>query len=360
MKKNKKVGVLMSGGIDSSFAALYLKEKGFDVFGITFLQIGKKAQKKEIERVKKIAKELKINYFLFDIKKTFKEKIIDPFVFGYQRGITPSPCPFCNKEIKFNFLLKKARKAGADYIATGHYVRRKEITADNLRLTTYELLRAKDKKKDQSYFLWQLTQKELRYTLFPLGDFKKAEVFNKVKKSKIGKFFKEKDYNESQDICFLKNTDSKKFLREKVKKRVGPILDKNGKKIGEHEGICFFTIGQRSGIKIGAKSPNQKPLYVIDIKAEKNAIVVGEEKDLYKKELFAKNINWISGKAPKLPINVKAKIRSRAKLAFATIKKYSKNTLKIEFKKPQRAITPGQHIVFYQKDILLGGGVIER
>lgn len=355
-----KIAVLMSGGIDSSFAALHLKKQGFDVFGVTFLQLGAEQQKEDLKRAKEVAKALSMPHFAIKIKDVFEKEIISPFCEVFKKGSTPNPCPFCNKKIKFGLVLKKAEKIGADYIATGHYARKKEIR-ENLCSNSYRfaILKAKDSLKDQSYFLWQLTQKELKRAIFPLGDFTKKEVFEKVKKLKIGKFFKEKDYSESQDICFLKNIDLKDFLRKKTKKRIGAILDKSGKKIGEHDGIQFFTIGQRGGIKIGAKSPNQKPLYVIEINADKNAIVVGKEQELYKKELLAKNINWISGKTPKLPLQIEAQIRYGAKPAVAIIKKYSNSALKVEFKKAQRAITPGQHVVFYQKNLLLGGGVIK-
>ncbi len=363
-----KIAVLMSGGIDSSFVAFYLKKQGFDVIGITFLHFNKELQKKDTKRVKKIAKELKIPHFLWDIREDFRKKVINPFLQDYKRGLTPNPCPFCNKKIKFDAVFKKVKILGIEKIATGHYVRlissaNSEIFTNkrvNLNQICYSLMRPKDKSKDQSYFLWQLTQKELKKLIFPLGDFKKEEIFRKIKNSRLKKYFKESNYRESQDICFLRKSGLEKFLEKGIGKKRGIVLNKNGKKLGVHNGSHFFTIGQRSGIKIGAQSPDQKPLYVIEKRAKDNTLIVGEEKDLYKKELFSEKLNWISGKEPQYPLLVDAQIRYRAKPAPATISKISFNKYKVKFKTPQRAITPGQHIVFYKKDTLLGGGIIKR
>lgn len=352
-----KIAVLMSGGIDSSFSAYHLRKQGYDVFGVTFINFNKKLQERDTNRAKKIAREIEIPHFVFDIRKEFKERIINRFIEDYKKGITPNPCPFCNREIKFGLILEKTIKLGAKYIATGHYVRKKEINKGKQK--EFLLFKAKDKNKDQSYFLWQLTQKELKNILFPLGDFTKKEVFNEIKKSKIGKFFGEKDYHESQDICFLNKKSLKEFLEQKIGKKPGPILDKRGKKIGEHKGIYFFTIGQRTGLRISAKSPNQEPFYVIKINKEKNALIVGKEDDLYQKHLFVKNINWLISPSSVLS-DFSVKIRYLHKPARARITMYDKKKRQagLEFKIPQRAITPGQHAVFYKRDMLLGGGVI--
>ena len=344
----------MSGGIDSSFAAFYLKEIGYDVIGLTFLQLGEKDQREELLRVKKVAKILSIPHFTFDIKNTFEKEIIKPFLRSFSGGETPNPCPFCNKKIKFGFLWKEAKRLGAEKIAAGHYVR---LRREN---SVYQLLKAKDENKDQSYFLWRLTQKELSKIIFPLGESTKEEVLQKIKKSPLKNFFQEKkSYKESNDICFLKDRKLSEFLKEELKEALGPILNLKGEEIGKHQGMQFFTIGQRTGIKIGAKSPKQKPFYVVKILKDKNAIVAGGEKDLYKKELSVKNVNWISGKEPILPMRVKAKIRYRHKPAFATIIHHTSSKIyNLIFDTSQRAITPGQHAVFYKKNLLLGGGMI--
>lgn len=352
-----KIAVLMSGGIDSSFAALYLKRQGFDIFGLFFLQLGEKKQKEDLKKAQKVAESLSIPLFTVNAKIIFEKEIISYFCESFKQGITPNPCPFCNKKIKFGAVLKKAQSLGAEKIATGQYVRLREENSN------YKLYKAKDSNKDQSYFLWQLAQKELRKTIFPLGDFTKKEVRQEVKKSPIAKFFTpsedDQNYIESQDICFLKGKNLSGFLKERFKTKIAPIINKNGDIVGKHYGVHFFTIGQRSGIKIGAKTPTQKPLYVIKIESKKNTVIVGDEEDLYKKELIAKEVNWISGEPSKLPLTVQAQIRYRSKPASAIIKKFSKNLYRIEFKSPQRAITPGQHVVFYKKNLLLGGGVIK-
>lgn len=369
MVQNKKIAVLMSGGIDSSFVALYLKKQGFDIVGITFLQYSREFQKNDIERAKKVANKIGIPHFVFDIRDYFKEKIIDPFLNDYKKGITPNPCSFCNKEIKFGIFFKKAREIGADLIATGHYARKKEINIQNEKgklVKLFAIFRAKDKEKDQSYFLWQLSQKELKKVIFPLGDFFKKEVIKEIEFSPLKNVFrrdkKEIGYKESQDICFVKNIGIKSFLRESIGEKRGVIFDKNRNKIGGHPGVHFFTIGQRAGLKISATKPNQEPLYVIKIDVSKNALIIGKEEELYKTNLTACKVNWILDKIPGfLPFEVSAKIRYRHSPQRAKIYFYNKRKkiCKVKFIIPQRAVTPGQHIVFYKRDMLLGGGVIE-
>jgi tRNA-specific 2-thiouridylase len=359
-----KIAVLMSGGVDSSFAAYLLLKQGFDIVGITFLQLPQKNQKQELWRVQKIAEILSIPHLALDIQKLFKKEIVTPFLKSYQEGITPNPCPFCNKKIKLGLILKEAEKLGVEKIATGHYIRlRREIPNSKLKTRNYkyQLLKAKDTNKDQSYFLWTLSQKELQKLVLPLGDFTKEEVWQEIKKSPLKKIFQKKElYKESQDICFLKEKKLSEFLKKNLKAKPGPILNQGGKIIGKHQGIQFFTIGQRGGLAIGAKSPKQKPLYVIKIDKRKNAVIVGEEKNLYQKEILIEEVNWISGNEPKLPLRVKAKIRAKHKEAPATLTKNQKsNIYHLIFDKPQRALAPGQHAVFYQKNLLLGGGIID-
>ena len=320
----------MSGGVDSSVAAALLKREGFDVVGV-FLKLwpgfdGKKAQE--------VAKKLDIDFYILDFRKEFKKKVVDYFLKEYKTGRTPNPCIVCNKEIKFGLLFKKMRALNADYIATGHYV----------RLEQGKLLKAKDKKKDQSYFLWQLNQKILKRTLFPVGDYTKEEV------RKLAKKFKLPNYNapESQEICFVQTTVND-FLKKYIKNRPGKIVDKKGKVLGEHQGLWFYTIGQRKGINLAGG-----PFYVLDKDIKNNILIVTQnEKDLDRKEVIIKDMNWISGKQPKFPLKVMAKIRYKHEPASTVV-----NKNKVVFIKPQRAITPGQSVVFYKGEELLGGGII--
>ena len=368
----------MSGGIDSSFASYLLLKQGFNIIGITFLQTGN-SPKKDFLRAQKIAKTLSIPHFYFNIKNDFKKEVIVPFLEDFKNGKTPNPCPICNKKIKLGLMMKKAKNLGADYIATGHYARKKQLATSDKQLVTYQLLKGKDKNKDQSYFLWMLSQRDLKKLILPLGGFTKEEVWQGIENSPLKKFFQKNEYyKESQDVCFLSSSSAytkdhskaklSDFLKRNLKTKPGPILDKDGKIIGDHQGIHFFTIGQRSGLHIGAKSPKQNPLYVVKIDKEKNAVIVGEEKDLYQKEILIKDLHLISEKEIQLPLRVKVKIRARHKAAAATIlpleKKFTgqsknlKSNTYLIFDKPQRALAPGQHAVFYQRNILLGGGII--
>lgn len=349
IRKPKKVLVAMSGGVDSSVAAALLKREGFDVIGV-FMKLADLSSFREGEkRAKKVAQILKIPLLSLDCKKKFKKEIINYFLREQKSGLTPNPCVVCNKKIKFGLLLKKAHGLGADYLATGHYVRKQE-TRNSKKKIEYKLLTGKDKEKDQSYFLWQLNQNQLKRILFPVGNHTKTEVKKLAKKFNLPVF----NILESQEICFIP-TKANEFLVKNVKPKPGKIITKEGKIIGRHQGLCFYTIGQRRGIKLSGG-----PFYVLDKDLKKNNLIVTKnKKDLYKKELSAKNINWISGKEPKLPLKIKAKIRYRHQPVIATITSRAKSkTYSVEFKKEQRAITPGQSLVFYMGQELLGGGII--
>ena len=348
-EKKQKVLVAMSGGVDSSTTAALLKRAGFDVQGV-FLRLVDLPNFKQGEKgARKIAKILKIPFIVFDLRKEFRKEIINYFLKEYKAGRTPNPCVICNERVKFGFLLKKALSLGFDFLATGHYVQKK----DN---GTFKLFESKDKEKDQSYFLWRLTQDQLKHLLFPVGNHTKTEVRKMAKKFKISGLIK----GESQDVCFIQNSIND-FLEKNLKSKSGSIVEQvhYGVKriIGRHQGLHFYTIGQRKGIKIGGVS---KPLYVIDKDINKNILIVSQNpKDLEKKELICEKINWISGKRPKLPLKVRAKIRYRNKGERAVIKPLNYKRLKVVFNKKQRAITPGQSVVFYLDQQLLGGGIIE-
>jgi tRNA-specific 2-thiouridylase len=376
----RKVLVLMSGGIDSSVAAALLKKEGFEVIG-AFMKLANLPRFDAAkERAKKVAKILKIPFYVFNLEKEFKKKIIDYFLKEYKAGNTPNPCVLCNKEIKFGLLLERALSLDADFVATGHYARKKEIRENScLNSCRFAILRAKDKNKDQSYFLWMLNQEQLKRILFPIGNYKREEVEKLAKEFKLPVLKAKK----SVEICFIEKTVNE-FLKKYLKKKSGLIVEKisgkNQKKhsnilqnvrtldgyriLGKHEGLWFYTIGQRKGIGLSGG-----PFWVLEKDLEKNLLIVTRnEKDLLKGELFCKNVNWISGREPKLPLKVKAKIRYRQELADATIyptfahlRKCAniKNKIyKVIFKKPQRAITPGQSVVFYKGEEVLGGGII--
>ena len=386
-RRKTRVVVAMSGGVDSSVAAALLKKQGLEVQGVFLNFFDSKSFKESEKRAKKIAGILEIPFFVLDLRKEFKKKIIDYFIKELQQGKTPNPCVLCNKEIKFGFFLKKLRelKISFDFIATGHYVKlktknKKAKTTSQKSKATYKLLRAKDKEKDQSYFLWMLNQKQLRQILFPIGNYTKQEVKNLAKKFRLPVFS-----SESQEICFI-GKDLNGFLRKNFKTKKGDIINTKGEIIGEHQGLCFYTIGQRKGIGVGggpasAEATAGKPYYVLDKDIKKNILIVTKnEKDLHKKELIVKKINWISGKEPclrqgyggqaKFSIKIKAKIRYRHKSVEAKITRKSDflkevrlpktfKEYKVIFSRSQRAITPGQSVVFYQRNELLGGGIIK-
>jgi len=318
--KNKKVVVAMSGGVDSSVAAALLKKQGYEVVGV-FLKLWPSFNE---QRARLVAKKLDIPFYVFNFVKEFKNKVVDYFLKQEKAGLTPNPCVVCNKEIKFGLLFKKALSLNADYIATGHYVSFKNG----------KLLKGKDKNKDQSYFLWKLNQKTLKKALFPMGSYTKTEVRKLAKKFKLPI----SDVKESQDICF----------KVKLAEKPGNVIDTDGKVVGKHQGLWFYTIGQRKGIKLA-----NGPYYVLNKNIKRNILIVTKnEKDLYEKELFVKNVNWIN-KEVKLPLKVNVKIRYRHKSALAEF-----DGKKIKFFKAQRAITSGQSAVFYKKNELLGGGII--
>ncbi len=346
MKKNKpeKVICAMSGGVDSSLAAALLKGAGFNVVG-AFLKLADvpRFQKGE-KNARKVAKNLKIPLLVLNLKKEFQKKIINGFLKEYKAGQTPNPCIVCNREIKFEFLLKLAKKLGAPYIATGHYA----------RFQKGKLLKGRDKEKDQSYFLWQLNQKQLKHILFPVGNYTKKEVRNLAKKFKLPAF----EAPESQEICFIPATINV-FLKKHLKLKPGRIVNTQGETLGKHQGLFFYTIGQRKGIKLPGG-----PYFVLKKDLKDNILVVTKnEKDLLGKELTVKMVNWISGNKPKFPLKVEAKIRYRHKAAPAIliehrIRNKEQKKYTVIFDKPQRAITPGQSAVFYKGKELLGSGII--
>ncbi len=337
-----KVIVAMSGGVDSSVSAALLKKAGFDVVGI-FIKFWDSLENdgccsSESEgRARQVCWKMKIPFYVLNEKKVFKKEVVDYFINEYKNGRTPNPCVVCNNKIKFNILIKKTMSLGADFIATGHYAK----IEDN------KLLKGNDIQKDQSYFLWQLNQKTLEKTLFPVGGYKKEEV------KKIAKDFNLPVLNisESQEVCFVDGQTSD-FLKKRIKTNPGDIVY-GDVVVGKHQGLWFYTVGQRKRIGLSGG-----PYYVVEKNADKNTLIVSKnEGDLLKKELLAEDINWISGKAPKMSKKVEVKIRYGHKAQPAVISKHKKG-IKVLFSKPQKAITPGQSAVFYSGQELLGGGTI--
>ncbi len=342
----KKVVIAMSGGVDSSVAAALLKRGGFpptgrqvDVIGVfmKFWSDGPKCvanrccSPESEKRARLVAEKLDIPFYVFNFEKEFKAKVVDSFLKEEKAGLTPNPCVVCNKEIKFGLLFKKALALDADYIATGHYARVKDG----------KLIKGKDREKDQSYFLWKLSKRALKKVLFPVGGYNKIEVKRTAKRFRLPVV----DIPESQEICFIQNT-LEEFLSKHLKLKSGDMVC-DGKVIGKHKGLPLYTIGQRKGIGLAGG-----PYYVLEKDIKKNVLVITkDEKELYKKELFVKNLNWLVD--VKFPMKINAKIRYRTKGAIAVI-----NKDKVVFSKSQRAITSGQSIVFYKGQELLGGGII--
>jgi len=355
-KQKIKVAVAMSGGVDSSVAAALCVEKygRGNVFGVTmrlFCYNDTDLSEKSccsidaINDAKAVCKHLGIPHYAINLEKEFEKAVISDFVSEYKKGHTPIPCIPCNTVIKFNYLLNKVQALGAKYLATGHYARIRKIDK-------FELLRGIDDVKDQTYFLYGLNQKQLSHILFPLGGKKKTEVRKIAAKMNL----KTADKRESQGICFVTEGRVTDWMKDKIKSKTGNIIDTKSKILGEHEGIIYYTVGQRKRIGGGYI----EPMYVIRIEAEKNEVMIGTEKELYRNELNTLNLHFIN--PVKFPLNCSAKIRYNMEDADCIVKEQKgidkKMLYQVSFKKPQRAITPGQSIVFYDKDIVLGGGVI--
>jgi len=302
------------------------------------------------EDANRVATFLGIQHFVVDLRKEFEEKVISDFCQEYARGRTPNPCIRCNKYLKFNTLMARAEKLGADYLVTGHHARI-EYDAKKKR---YLLKKGVDKEKDQSYFIYLLNQAHLRRILMPIGHLTKEEVREIARK----KGLPVTERVESQEICFIPDNDYPGFLRQRIPEafKPGPIVGFDHKILGKHKGIAYFTIGQRRGLGIAASHP----LYVLEIRAEKNEIVVGQNENLYKKKFIASKIHLTSLEKIDGPFSLKAKIRYKHREADSRVVPLGSGKMEVEFKKAQRAITPGQSVVFYEGQIVVGGGLIER
>ena len=340
------VFIAMSGGVDSSVSAHLLKKAGYRVAGI-HLQLypqSEEAAEKAAFELEHTCQLLNIPLHLLNLETDFSERVIEPFCREYENGHTPNPCVQCNRNIKFGLLLERVRALGGDYLATGHYART-EKSAD-----LFLLKKGLDSTKDQSYFLHVLGQRELACVLFPVGGMLKSEV----KKIAAGLGLSAAEKRESQDICFVPDNDSRAFLAGHVTPRPGEIMDIEGRVLGQHKGLVFYTIGQRQGMGIAAA----QPLYVLKMEIATNRLIVGFKSQLYSDRLTAGCVNWVSGLSLENGAEVTARVRYRAKEAKATLQ-INRDKVHVRFAEPQWAITPGQSVVFYQGEIVLGGGLIE-
>jgi tRNA-specific 2-thiouridylase len=348
------VVVAMSGGVDSSVAAALLKEQGYDVIGM-MLRLWSEPGKEESNRcctpdsmaqARRVAAKLDIPFYVIDAKDVFQKTVVQYFLDGYARGETPNPCLVCNRQIRWTFLLDHALALGADYMATGHYVRIRK--ADN----SHQLLRAVDKSKDQSYVLHVLNQEKLARALFPIGDYPKTEI--RAIAEKFG--LPTASRKDSQDLCFLAGEDYRNFLQRNAAEMLQPgaILTRDGSLIGEHNGLANYTIGQRKGLGVASLVP----LYVLGKNSTTNSLIVGTQEELGSHELMARDVNWLSGETPSGAFRAEVKIRYTAKEAEALVTPMNGDQVQVQFDMPQRDITAGQAAVFFKGDLMIGGGII--
>jgi tRNA-specific 2-thiouridylase len=349
-----RVAVAMSGGVDSSIAAALLVKQGYDVLGLMlhlWSEPGPGADNRcctpeAVEDARYVAHALGIPFRLLNGTRRFREHVVEYFVREYACGHTPNPCLACNRHIKFGYLLDMALSLDVDYVATGHYARVRQVGE------RYQLLRGIDPDKDQSYVLHMLGQKHLRHVLFPLGEYTKPQV--RAMAEKFG--LPVADKPESQDICFVRDQDYRRFLRTYAPEAVrpGPILDAAGQVIGQHQGLPFYTIGQRRGLGIAWS----EPLYVLALDAARNALIVGPASQLGRQSLAVTEVSFVAGHPPPLPASVTTKIRYTGNEMEATLYPGDKRNLFVTLERPLRDVTPGQGAVFYQGEVVLGGGII--
>ena len=354
-----RVLVAMSGGVDSSVTTALLLKAGYDVFGIS-MSLGVHdtietdtdkpscCSLEGIEDARRVAAQLGIPFYAVNYEANFAKYIVDYFCAEYSIGRTPNPCILCNQELKFGKLLQLAYQLNAEYVATGHYAR---IERDG-QLGRYLLLKGIDQSKDQSYALFSLTQEQLKQALMPLGEYTKSEVRRIA--NELG--LKVHDKPESQELCFIADDDYNRFLTERMPESIkpGPILDTQGNILGEHRGIQFYTIGQRKGLRLSVG----KPAYVLKIDSINNAVIVGDKHELLKREFRVKKLNLICQKRLDKPIKAQVKIRYNDPGHWATVFQISADEAKVQFDEPHGAVTPGQAAVFYDNDVVIGGGWI--
>lgn len=359
-KKKIRVAVAMSGGVDSSLTAALLKNEGYEVIGLTMLIWEHKAEQEErlgrccapedVRDAWRVADQIGIGHYVLDFRQVFEREIVDYFLKEYLQGHTPNPCIRCNKRIKFGFLLRKAVELGAQALATGHYAR----IIWHAEGSRYTLWRGRDRQKDQSYFLFPLTQEEMSKILFPLGEKTKEEVRQLAQELGLSVAKKK----ESQEICFIPHNNYRQFLEEKMGKEIaipGEIVNREGKVLGTHRGLYSYTIGQRRGLRVAGSHP----YYVVNLDVRKNRVVVGAKEELLARGLIAREVHWTS--FPEAGVNIEAsvQIRYRHPGAKGVLTPLGAGKVRVDFQIPQKSVTPGQAAVFYRGEEVLGGGWIE-
>lgn len=346
----------MSGGVDSSVAAALLLEQGYEVVGLMlrlWAEPGGAANRcctpDAMADARRVADRLDIPFYVRDYKEVFKSTVVDFFIDGYTQGVTPNPCVVCNRDIRFDRLLNEALSLGGNYLATGHYARVRQ--SEN---GMYHLLKGIDPTKDQSYMLYTMTQQRLARVLLPVGEYSKSDIRQIAKAKQLPVF----DRPDSQDLCFLGAGDYRAFLYRHAPEvaQPGPIINVAGEVLGEHAGLAFYTIGQRKGLGISAP----QAMYVIDKDIEANTLIVGAADQLGQSVLTAQQITYTTGQPPPGPVQIAAKIRYKAREIEAMLTPLPQERARVDFSLPLRAITPGQAVVFYQDDRVLGGGIIEQ
>lgn len=361
MIKKEKVVVAMSGGVDSSLTAALLVQQGYEVIGMT-MRLSEDSRDFDAENdrgccslssvddARRVAEVIGIPHYVMNFKEMFQKKVIDYFLADYAQGRTPNPCVACNRYVKFEGLLQKAMEVGAGYIATGHYAR----IARNEETGRFELRKGIDTHKDQSYALYHLNQHSLQHFLMPLGDYTKVETRKLAEKFDLPVAHKP----DSQEICFVPHDDYKAYLKEHAPEclHAGEIVDTRGQVLGHHEGVPLYTVGQRKGLGIAA----EKPLYVVRLDMQHNRVIVGGNEEVFAKGLIAGDLNWIAFDELLAAKQVSAKIRYGSREGRAEVSPLPNGRVRVTFAEPQRAVTPGQSVVFYEGDLVLGGGVIEK
>lgn len=361
MLDKNRVVVGMSGGVDSAVAAYVLKEQGYEVIGITMKlweedeenyaeDYGGCCSLSSVEDARLVCEKLEIPFYVMNYNEQFVETVVDNFLEEYLSGHTPSPCIRCNKYIKFDELLKTANNLGAYYVATGHY----GVVGYNESLDRYTISKSAEKRKDQTYMMYSLSQDQIKHTLMPLGSFETKEEVRQIAEREDLIVARK---NDSQELCFVIDDDYARFVKEHTLKPIpkGKFVDTKGNVLGDHKGIIYYTIGQRKGLGLTFG----KPMYVVEIRPKTNEVVLGDNDDVFRSELFAKEVNIITMKEVNEPLKCQGKVRYSSQTSPCTIYPLEDDRVKVVFDTPQRAVTPGQAVVFYENELLVGGGVIE-